>query len=527
MNADEVTPQDLLGTITLILDQLDHDKEEKHDAEVKQGMATDLLQMLHKTLLQSGDQMYRSRLGRSRALRVSVLCSALEMVFRCSPTTMKAYIDTKPAEMLPTFLTLIEIFISRTGSSTVREVVLNKTARILNRLCNNGISIEKDLVEALLVLVNADLSTDTRIDASCALASLAARRNNKQSILQKIKPASRSLLSTLTTAASSLPENQAEDIFDALVNLASSMDIVLVHTARRACTLRVLCQGMKAVKPELRHSSFMIAKILLRCNHSFVELFSIKPVNGRILLQGLTTAVLNEDETEMQHYVTCILTETLANMNSSLDHIEMITDSLAVVACAATQQRTAIEAGLALCNKASALEEPSGYRANVFLTVADLARCSSRLVRGEALRALGKLCARESTRRFLAQQNCFQQAIVSNITNGNDESVSTAIAILVQLACEPEHRETICRTTLLEALVDMLTKKSLGNRTAYMSGVQLLLLLMSDDSNVNCFLQFGELLPWLAALANSTTSSNQFKKDMVDAIIRLTSTILE
>jgi hypothetical protein len=60
-----------------------------------------------------------------------------------------------------------------------------------------------------------------------------------------------------------------------------------------------------------------------------------------------------------------------------------------------------------------------------------------------------------------------------------------------------------------------------------MSGVQLLLLLMSDDSNVNCFLQFGELLPWLAALANSTTSSNQFKKDMVDAIIRLTSTILE
>jgi hypothetical protein len=65
VNADKVTPQDLLGTLTLILNQLDHDKKATHDAEVKQGMATDLLQMLHKTLLQSGDQLYRSRLGRS------------------------------------------------------------------------------------------------------------------------------------------------------------------------------------------------------------------------------------------------------------------------------------------------------------------------------------------------------------------------------------------------------------------------------------------------------------------------------
>ena len=518
-------PQDLLGTLTLILNQLDHDKEATHDAEVKQGMATDLLQMLHNTLLHPGNQLYRRRVGRSRALRVSVICSALEMVFRCSPTEMKAYVDTKPAEMLPTFLALIEVFISRPGSSTVREVVLNKTARILSRLCNNGISIDKELVEALLVLVKADLLSDTRIDASCALASLAARSKNKHSILQEIKPVSRSLVSTLTTAASSLPENQAEEIFGALVNLASSMDIVLVLMAKRGCTLRVLCQGMKAVKPELRHSSFMIAKSLLRCNDSFVELFSIKPVNGRILLKGLTTAALSEDESEMQHYITCILTETLANMNSSLDHIEMITDALAVVAGSAAQHRTANEAALALCNKAPALEVPLG--ANVFLTVADLARCSSRLVRAEALRALGKLCARESTRRFLAQQNSFQQAIASNITKGNDELVSTAIAILGHLACEPEHRGTICRRALLEALVDRLTKKNIGNQTAYMSGVQLLLLLMSDNSNIHCFLQFGELLPWLATLANATTSSNEFKKDMVDAIIRLTSTILE
>jgi hypothetical protein len=525
-------PQDLLEPLTLILNQLDHNEEAAHDEEVKQGMATILVMMLHKTMLQPGDQLYRAKIGRSRALRVSILCTALEMVFRCSPTTMKAYVDTKPAEMLPSLLTVIELFMSRCGSNTVREVVLNKTTRILNRLCIHGLFIEdfieKDLIRALMVLLKADLPTDTRIDASCALASLAAGRNVKHRTLQKITHASRSLISTLTTAASSVPQYQAEEIFDALVNLASSIDMVLVHMARRGCTLRVVCQGMRSVKPELRHNSYMIAKNLLRCNASFVELFATKPANGRIILQGLTTAVLNEDESEMQHYATCTLRETLVNMNSSLDHIEIITDSLIVVAGAAMQDRTANEAGIALCNKAPALEEPSGYRASVFIAVAGLALSSSGLVRAEALRALEKLCTREPTRRFLAEQKSFQQAILWNITKGNDEAVSAAVAILGQLACEPNHRETIRCTTLLEALVNMLTKRNIAHGAAYMSGVELLLLLMADDSSINCFLPFvGDLLPWLAALANSTTSSNQFKKDLVNAIIRLTSTILE
>jgi hypothetical protein len=271
----------------------------------------------------------------------------------------------------------------------------------------------------------------------------------------------------------------------------------------------------------------MIAKNLLRFNASFVELFSTRPANGRIILHGLAMAVLNEDEAELQHYVTCTLREALVNMNSSLNHIEIITDSLIVVTGTAMQDRTANEAGIALCHKAPVLAAPSGYRARVFIAVACLAQSSSGLVRAEALIALEKLCTRESTRRFLTEQKSFQQAILWNITKGNDEAVSAAIVILGQVACEPDHRETIRSTTLLEVLVNTLTKRNITNGAAYMSGVVLLLLLMSDESSITCFLPFvGELLPWLAALANSTTSSNQFKKDLVNAIIRLTSTIL-
>lgn len=89
------------------------------------------------------------------------------------------------------------------------------------------------------------------------------------------------------------------------------------------------------------------------------------------------------------------------------------------------------------------LEEPSGYRGSLFIAVASHAQCSSRLVRAEALISLEKLCSRASTRRFLAEQKSFQQAILWNITKGSDEAVSAAISILGQLVIEPNHREAI------------------------------------------------------------------------------------
>ena len=475
------------------------------------------------------NKSFRSRLGRSRALRVSILCSALEMVLRCSQDTMKEYADNKSAEMFSTLLHVIEIFASKRGYSTVREVALSKTARIMHRICAQGVTIGDNGVETLLMLLKADVSTDTRTDASCALASLAVTGSKKhfRNHIRKIEKMPSPLISTLTTAASSAPDNQVEEVLDALLNLASSSEIIRVKMVKRTCTLRLLGQSMKSAMPEIRCNAFMIAKCLLRCDATFVELFAATPLNGHRLLQGLTTAVLNESEAEMQYFITCILTATLTNMNSNLDQIEMIIDSLTVVAGSAAQDRTANEAALAICKKAPALDEASG--ANAFITVAGLAQTSSANVRAEAFRALQKLCSCGATCRFLVKQEAFQQAIVRHLTEGTDEDVFATMAILEAVAGYEDNRETICQSTfLVGALVEIVTKEAaVADRTAYMMGVETLLLLMSEDANLKYFLHFAELLPWLSDLANSTTSSKELKKDMVSAIIRLTAAMLE
>lgn len=524
-----------LESLTLILKYLDHGNEATHNEELKQGMATFLIQVLHKTLRRThpGDidslNVYRDHIGGSRAVRVSIICSALEMVFRCSDAAMNSFVDTLPAETLPTLVILVEIFAAQNGShNTARDVVLNKVARILNRLCTHGIPIRIVVVEALFVLLKGP--TDTRIDAASALARLAARRNDRlhHCTIPRIEKVSRSLITTLTIAASSLPKDQVEDVLDALLHLANSSDAILVNIARRAGTLRVLGQCMKSARPEIRRNSFMIAERLLTCIDGFTELFAGQPLNGKVLSQGLASAVQNESEAELQHFVTCLLTKTLANMNGSLYHAEIITDALAIIASAAIQDRTAHEAALGLCNKAPALKT-SSCQENACVAVSELAQSSSTLVRSEALRALGKLCSQPVARRFLAGQDSFQKAIASNMTEGSEEQASTVMSILDQLVCEQQNREAICHSSiLLDLLVDMVISNNTTTTSAhYMTSVQLLLHLMSDDTSIKCFLHYAELLPWLATLANSNTSSKELKNDTVDAIVRLTSQFLE
>ena len=525
----EAVKQQNLESLMLILNQLDHYDTAMHDDEVKQGSASFLIKLLYKTMLQTipGDTQYRLQVGRSRALRASLICSALEMVFRCSDAAMNTFVvDDMPIETLPTLAMIVEIFSAHQGSRTVRDVALNKTARILNRICTHGTPIRIVLVEALFELLKGP--TDTKIDAACALASLATRSNDTlyPNTIQRIEQNSRSLISTLTTAVSSLPEDQVEDVLDALLHLATSSDSIRVLLARRSCTLRVLSQCMKVTTPEIRRNSFIIAQRLLNSHSGFSELFAIQPLNGKILLKGLATAALNESEAELQHYVTSIMTKALLNMNASLEHTGIITEVLTTVASTAIQNRTMHEAALALCRKAPALEA-TDHREHICASMAELAQSSLQLVRSAALRTLAKLSSKTATSKILTRQDGFQRAIIANMTQGKEEA-SAAMAIIVLIARERENRETICRSRiLLDALVEMATQHKTARHTEYMACIELLLLLMSDDCSINCFLHYAELLPWLATLANSNTSSKELRKDTVAAIVRLTNQLLE
>jgi hypothetical protein len=498
-----------LASLIMILTRLDHSDTMARGEEVKKEMTNNLILQLHSTLKRT-ETLYRDHLGRSRSLRVSLICTALEMVLLSfSDETMYDFIEAMPIETLPTLVILVEIF-SNEKQSVIRDVVLQKVARILNHLCTHGIPIRIVVIEALFVLLKGP--NDAKIDAACAIANLAAKRGDRLhcSIIERIEQASLSLISTLSTAASSLPEDQIEDVLNALLNLASSSDNIAVRIAQRFGTLRVLSQTMKAELPEIRRDSYMIASSLLKSNLAFTELLVGQPFNGKMFVQGLAKAAVNEEEFELKHFVTCILTKSLANMNGSLAHIEIITDALAVIASRSIQERTAHEAALALCNKAIVLE-PSTRQEKICLSVAELTHSSSNLVQLAAWKALQKVCLCSTTSRFLVTQETFQRAIVSGMTETRGGDISTGMHVLQQIAREQHNREAICQSRMLDNLIEIVTS---NESVDDMTGVEVILLLMSEDANMNHFLPYSNLLPWLATLANSNASSKEIKETL-------------
>lgn len=527
-----------LESLSMILNHLDHDDTETHDEEVKQGMASFLVKVLHNTLRRRSTDnpndsyfingIYRDCLRGSRALRVSIICTALEMIFRCSDPTMNAFIDSMPRETIPTLVILVEIISAQSCSRTVRDVILSKVARILKKLCTNGTPIRIVLVEALLSL-HVRGETDTRIDAACAIASIATRKHDSlhRCTIPRIEQMAHSLVTTLTIAASSLPEEQVDDVLEALLNLSTSSSLILVNVARRIGTVRVLNLSMKSTKPQIRLHSFMICESLLRNIDGFIELFSVQPLNGEILLKGLAGAVINEEEAELQHFATCILAKTLANINGSLGHVLIITDALSVVAGTAIEDRTAHEAALAICSKAPTLDTPVSLD-KICTTVSKLAMSSSDIVRSVAVQALSKLCSRPQARRLLAAQHLFHKAVVANVRDAEKHLASTAMTMIERIICEEENRKFVCSSSiLLDLLVETFGNTSPANRNDYLMAVESTLCLIKDPSCITSFLPYTELLPALVTLANSNTSSKKLKKDTVEAIVRLTKTFLE
>jgi hypothetical protein len=107
-------------------------------------------------------------------------------------------------------------------------------------------------------------------------------------------------------------------------------------------------------------------------------------------------------------------------------------------------------------------------------------------------------------------------------TRGGD--ISTGMHVLQQIAREQHNREAICQSRMLDNLIEIVTS---NESVDDMTGVEVILLLMSEDANMNHFLPYSNLLPWLATLANSNASSKELKSKTVDAIVRLTSHFLE
>jgi hypothetical protein len=79
----------------------------------------------------------------------------------------------------------------------------------------------------------------------------------------------------------------------------------------------------------------------------------------------------------------------------------------------------------------------------------------------------------------------------------------------------------------LGAVVELVAKEQVHNRIAHFYGVETILALLSNEGNTKSFLACPQLLPWLVAFVKTTTADEDFKQEVVVAIVRICTAMLE
>lgn len=529
---NEDSPVDLLSTLTIAYNSLNHFDTELHNIEIQNGVAHSLIQALAKTLCgknRNGKMDYRSHVNQSRALRLAVLCSALEMVFRCCSETLRRHLNNGQLKhliencLLESFTQLIYIFLVWDEESTVRNVVLSKITRVIYLISSHSDWFPDKILAPIFAMLDEGVTSDIRIDTSCTIAVLSAHSKNMNHP-QFLKPfirVSSILISTLTTANACTLDHPNDDVVNAIFNLASCSQEIRVKMSKRRDTILVILALM--ARPETRSIAMRIALLMFSCENTLVQLQKIHPTNGTLLLDGLgRTSALDEDETN-QRLALFALAAVIVDPRWSDSQIFLVVDALDNVVHASQQETLQIKAAVVLCKKLSLCTRDNKLSEYLAGKVTCLITFPNEVIQFAAISASSKrIDIGHDVDLLFLKNETFQLSIADVIANGSKSNEEASITLLGKCTFNAENRALICQChVLLEAIVECVVHGNLSGRVSYLKAVELLLVLMADESSIKYFQQFQDLLPWLAAFANATTEDNVLKKKLVKTIICL------
>jgi hypothetical protein len=536
--AEAESPEELLITLTTASTTLNHFDTEMHDLELQTGVAHALIRMLERTLIfqhKNGQKYYRNCLGQARALRLAVLCSALEMVFRCSSETLKEHLNQGglktlvDGSLLGSFSKIIEIFLSWEGQSTVRNIALSKSTRVIHLIASHSALFPDKIVASLFAMLNASVTSDIRVDVSCAIAVLSVHSKNKFGV-QFLKPFARvssNLISTLTTASACLLDHPSRDVINAMFNLASGSSELRAKMSKRRDTIQVIVALM--ARSQTRCTAMRIALLLLSCEESLVQLQNTHSVNGTYLLDGLARMAGVGSDEKNERLAVLILASIMVDHRWNDGQLVRVVHALNQVVHSSKIMDLQIKAGSALCKKLSVSGRTSKLSGIIAEKVTCLITFPNEAIQVEALSASSKRMATgHDVELLLLENETFQLSISEVIRHGARSTQRIVFSLLEKCTRNVGNRELICRCPiLLEAIVDYVVDSKISKRTTYVKAVGVILALMVDEVNIKHFQQFQELLPWLSSLANATGDNIALKTNLIGAIIRLSTCHLQ
>ena len=538
MLAEAESPEELLITLTTASTTLNHFDTEMHDLELQTGVAHALIRMLERTLIfqhENGQKYYRNCLGQARALRLAVLCSALEMVFRCSSETLKEHLNQGGLKtlvddsLLDSFEKLIEIFLSWEEQSTIRNIALSKSTKVILLIGSHSALFPDKIVASLFAMLNANVTSDIRVDVSCAIAVLSVHSKNEFGVhfLKPFARVSSNLISTLTTASACLMEYPSRDVINAMFDLASGSSELRAKMSKRRDTIQVVVALM--ARTQTRCTAMRIALLLLSCEESLVLLQNTTWGNGTFLLDGLARMTSLVSDEKNGRLAVLILASIIVDHRWSDGQLIRVVHALSQVVLSSKTLDLQIKAASALCKKLSISCRTSQLSDVIAEKVTCLITFPNETIQVEALSASCKrMATSHDVELHLLENETFQLSISEVIRHGTRSTQKIAFGLLDKCTRNVGNRELICQCPiLLEAIVDYVVNGKISKSTTYMKAVGLVLAMMADEVNIKHFQQFQELLPWLSTLAHVMGDKIALKTNLVSAIIRLSTCHLQ
>lgn len=522
-----------LASLALTSRHFIHDNEEAHNQEVEQGVAEGLISALHKILILHqvrGKNYYRNCLSNMQGLHIAVLSSSLAMVLRCSKELRASHVHKFQSDLITSLQQITEIFVSWVGDETIQQVALSSAARTIRFIIPHvPYTAAEQLIDMLMTILHGHLSSDIRIDAASALVSFFENplvKTMSPQVLRKMEDNASLLISTLSTASLANDQDSTQqDPMIGLYQLAAVSSIVRAKMVKRRCTILAICKHLTHHPDEkIREHALYFCKDALNRSECLEGLTSGLGDNVEILTEGLIDSATREVNPELLLIVIMLL-EKIVSMDQfpaqpALEALRSLAYKTGDV-----EDSVLMEAACAYCRGSQNVE----FSIRKMATIVDFCTSDFAEVRSEALT---RIEAVESEDSEAALQVLEETEMLENmaliIRHGSNQDCVAALDITRQLARSSYYHRALCsHSCFLGAVVELVAKEQVHNRIAHFYGMETLLALLSNEGNTISFLAYPQLVPWLVNFVNTTTADEDFKQEVVAAIVRISTAMLE
>eukprot|EP00545_Synedropsis_sp_CCMP1620_P005429 CAMPEP_0119008940 /NCGR_PEP_ID=MMETSP1176-20130426/4032_1 /TAXON_ID=265551 /ORGANISM="Synedropsis recta cf, Strain CCMP1620" /LENGTH=462 /DNA_ID=CAMNT_0006961361 /DNA_START=302 /DNA_END=1690 /DNA_ORIENTATION=+ len=453
------------------------------------------------------------------------------MVLQCSKAVLIAYIeDFISQDLLTSLAQVVNLFLPHDTSSKVRDVALSKVSRIFYLVSKHALEFPQGMVSSIRKLLKSDVSSDARIDAACAIAGLLSHPQVKKhrTVSKELIAMSPVVVSTLSTAAESSPEEQLPEISKALVQIARSSKASLVNTSKRRDTIVNIARLIE--RENTRSDALKVAALLLNCKASATNLRSSNPSSGIVLLRAVAKVAQTVVHEPVQELAVAVLVSVVDKPDDDWKlhqkHIAM--DALTSVAYSESNTLMRTNVSFGLCRQLLKRNGKADEEAQrLYPTIIDFLHFPIESVRLEALFTLELSTRNEASAVALMNEYSFVDNMANVISSTRLPEHETALTILFNCSRNKACAEKICLSSnLLKAVIENSTQQEVKHRSTWLKSLELILNIMKDSNNHLYLKEFTELLPWLATAA-STIEGEALKKRLVKAIIQLSQLYLD